>query len=527
MVNIFMIIVCVAITVLIMLASLYLIVYFQHPDDKNVAYFPKIIVILGIGLASISILMLPLDVANKGGEGGFPMETLWIVVYIAIAVFAIVIVPFAMFFYESDEADGGNQFVSAIKGTIVILFVFVALTGILWILIGIAEIPTIVVSNPLIPKDPNFFATKPDATATVAYQQAWWSFYLASSGAPGLPAEALPTQAANPSLPVDKWAEYSDAATGGRILNEVRSGTEFLMFRVSIALFIITMVSFGGWLLFILFGGIGVAALPMDMISDFRYRPRRIPYDKYLERKSKIGERATELVDIGKEIQSKLTGGIMGRKDRRNYNRYRAAVFLLEEDYEHLKISYQRQGGKVIFYYVQFFLGFIAAALSITWVLQNILYMWTQPEPFFPFLNNMMISLDNAWGFLGTITYGVYAFYLLFCVVKGNFKFGLRLFFLFPIHPMKVGGTMMNAFLFNIGLILICCVSVTQFTTMAFSQYATLTSINSMFQSAVRNIRILKWFWVVYIIAFFIMAIISAIFLAVKPKDKPKKFKWE
>jgi LMBR1 domain-containing protein 1 len=45
--------------------------------------------------------------------------------------------------------------------------------------------------------------------------------------------------------------------------------------------------------------------------------------------------------------------------------------------------------------------------------------------------------LDNAFGLFGTIAYGVFAFYLLLCVIKGNFKFGLRVPFLFEIHPMK------------------------------------------------------------------------------------------
>ncbi|KYR01427.1 hypothetical protein DLAC_01911 [Tieghemostelium lacteum] len=485
MVNVFMIIVAIVVAALVVLGSIYLIAYFQHPDDKNVAWLPKIIVVLGLVLAAISILMLPLDVANNGGQGGFPMDTMWLVIYIIVAVFAVVIVPFAMFYYESEEADptlGGNQFAAALKGTLAILFVFAALTVVLYLFLGIAEIPTMVVNG-------SFTVIVPPATGSLANE----TFYAGIINEPGTS-------------------------------SEFRVGTKALTYRVSIVLFIITMVSFGGWLLFIIFGGIGLAALPFDMITDFKNRPQRIPYDKYLERKKKLGERATDLVEIGKQLQTKMSGGVIStRKDRRNYNRFRQAVFLLEEDYDRLKISYKRQGGKIILYYAQFFGGLIAAGLSLGWLLHIIIYMWTQPEPFHPFLNNLVIALDNAWGFLGTIVYGLLSFYLAFCVIKGNFKFGLRLFFLFPIHPMRVGETMMNAFLFNVGLILICCVSITQFCTMAFSQYTSLTTINSMFETSVRNLKVLKWFWVVYIFAIFIMALLSAIFLFIKPKDKPAK----
>ncbi|EAL60617.1 LMBR1-like conserved region-containing protein [Dictyostelium discoideum AX4] len=506
MVNIFLIIVAVVIPALVALGSLYLIAYFQHPDDKNVAYFPKIIVILGITLAATSILMLPLDVANQGGKGGFPMDILWIVIYIVVAVFAIVICPFAMFFYESEEADpaAGSQIAGAFKGTFAILFAFAALTIVLYVFFGVAEIPTIVILSrfqiinyPIATDSINITTTLPEIASIV-----------------GGGNDKIKLDPGNPEL-LGNGSEYV----------EYRLDKEFLQFRVSIALFIITMVAFFGWLLFIIFGGIGLVALPFDMITDFKNRPQRIPYDKYLERKKKIGERATELVDVGKTIQSRTTGGIMSKRDRRNYNRFRQAIFLLEEDYERLKISYKRQGGKVILYYAQFFGGFIALGVSLGWLLHIIIYMITAPEPFHPFLNSLVISLNNAWGFLGVIVYGLLSFYLLFCVVKGNFKFGLRLFFLFPIHPMRVGNTMMNAFLFNVGLILITSVSITHFCTMAFSQFTSTTSINSLFETAVKNLKILKWFWVVYIFAIFAMSILTAIFLFIKPKDKPARIR--
>ncbi|EGG21903.1 LMBR1-like conserved region-containing protein [Cavenderia fasciculata] len=505
MVNVFLIIVAIVVVALIILASLYLIVYFQHPDDKNVAWLPKIIVVAGLTLAAVSILMLPLDVANKGGEGGFPMDTIWLVIYIAIAIFSVIIVPFAMFYYESEEADGtNNQFASAFKGTLFLLFAFAVITVLLWLFIGIAEIPTVLVNQ-------QFYVANLN-TADFSETGKWFKFKnITYEG-------TLEGYQGWVKVNISKEKDNN---------NETRDTGQYLVFRVSIFLFIITMVSFFGWLMFIIFGGIGLAALPFDMITDFGNRPQRISYDKYLEIKAKIGERATQLVTIGKEIQTKYSGGgvfNMSRKERRNYNRYRAAVFELEDDYEKLKISYQRQGGKVIFYWAQFFGGFIAAGCSVAWVLHDIIYMWTQPEPFHPFLNNLVISLDNAWGFLGTICYGLLSFYLLFCCVKGNFKFGLRIFFLFPVHPMRVGATMMNAFLFNVGLILICCVSITQFCTMAFSQYTSVTAINSLFSNAVRYIKGLKWFWVIYIIAIFVMSILALIMLFVfKSKDKKKK----
>lgn len=74
--------------------------------------------------------------------------------------------------------------------------------------------------------------------------------------------------------------------------------------------------------------------------------------------------------------------------------------------------------------------------LSILWVLHVIIYEVLVPPPT-GFLNVMFIGLDNAFGLFGTVAYAIFAFYLLLAVIKGNFKFGMRIPFLFEIHPMK------------------------------------------------------------------------------------------
>ena len=55
---------------LLLVAAVYFPVYYQHPDDRNDAYFPKLTVILGLVLAGATVLLLPLDVANNEGYAG-------------------------------------------------------------------------------------------------------------------------------------------------------------------------------------------------------------------------------------------------------------------------------------------------------------------------------------------------------------------------------------------------------------------------------------------------------------------------
>jgi hypothetical protein len=47
---------------------------------------------------------LPLDVSNaRGYGGGFNMELIWQIVYATIIITIIILIPFAIFLYESDE----------------------------------------------------------------------------------------------------------------------------------------------------------------------------------------------------------------------------------------------------------------------------------------------------------------------------------------------------------------------------------------------------------------------------------------
>jgi LMBR1 domain-containing protein 1 len=70
MADIFLIVVTVVTFFILLIISLYTLVHYQHPDDKNDAYFPKLVVLLGFIIAGATVLLLPLDVANNEGYAG-------------------------------------------------------------------------------------------------------------------------------------------------------------------------------------------------------------------------------------------------------------------------------------------------------------------------------------------------------------------------------------------------------------------------------------------------------------------------
>ena len=109
-----------------------LLVYFQSEEDQNVAYAPKLAVILGLTLTCLLVLMLPLDVANRSAGGALPMELLWQIMYIAVAGMAIGVVPFMMFYYEAWDPESRNYPLwTAIKYEVLTVFVVGSADG-LW-----------------------------------------------------------------------------------------------------------------------------------------------------------------------------------------------------------------------------------------------------------------------------------------------------------------------------------------------------------------------------------------------------------
>ena len=110
--NWFLIIVAVVVSVLAVGVALYILIAYQHPEDKNQAWLPKGVVILGVSLAIWTVLLFPLDVGNRAAckagiashcSFAIPTLQLWYACYIGILVMVTIVIPFAIFYYEADS----------------------------------------------------------------------------------------------------------------------------------------------------------------------------------------------------------------------------------------------------------------------------------------------------------------------------------------------------------------------------------------------------------------------------------------
>jgi len=477
MVNPVLIIIIVIFFALLVVANVYIMVYFQSVEDKNTAWFPKGVVLLSLTLVEVNILLLPLDVANRS-NGGIPMDILWIICYVLTGVLSIGIIPFTIFYYEAEDPteDNIDQIKTAVLWEFGTLVVFGIIVTVLYFTLGVAQVPVT------------------QLTAS--------------------------------------WQSPSDYKS---CIECKCDPTQFVSYRVSFILYLISILTFIGVFLFILFGGIGMAALPIDLIQGFKYRPRYMTVEQYKQGKMKVSARVNALIEKGNKLKERWAssgGRPRSRRDRATYNEFRADVYLLEEEWTRLDKSYNKGVGPrlltMIWAWTQLILGMISVVLTLLWIIHIILYEVLRPPPT-TFLNAMFIALDNVFGLFGTLAYAIFSFYLLWAVIKGNFKFGLRIPFIFEIHPMKVGDTMMNSFLFNCLMLLLCSMAVVQFCTAAFSQYSRFTGIDEIFNVGVKNLAGIKYIWMYYFWAWIVLIFVAGGFLIAFPgdkkKNKPKKDK--
>ena len=374
------------------------------------------------------------------------LSDLWLVLSIAIAIFALVIIPFTIFYYEAYDMDLEDKETSccqqacqALRWTFISLFV----CGILF-LIGFLFLRTIRIP---------IQALSVDADATDG-----WAPYTFDGG----------SIAVNPTTvkPFDKFtsSEISMDAT--------------------IAVWLIAFVCFIGWVFFVLYCSIGLAALPIDLFIDYKRRPTLMKPISYSKAKKQMSDRAEELTHIAEDLKlsfRKMTSiekASTKRERNKTQIRMQQQTLLLERDWDELKLCEQSKYMNPTWYnsfypFVALFLSICGGLVSFLWFLQICIYLLPEAwggKPIHPFLIAWLEILDGFFPLFATATIGIFVLYLLMATIKGVFKFGMR-FTILPMHPMRLHKTLANSIAVNIGMVLMCTLPAIQFTTSAFSGY--------------------------------------------------------
>jgi LMBR1 domain-containing protein 1 len=166
------------------------------------------------------VLLLPLDIANSRGEGsGFNIQTAYVILFIIYLCFLVFILPFVSFFYDTDSENScGARFFKSLIYTLLMILIVGILGVIAWGIVNNAKIKV---------------------TQKVAYISA---------------------------------LQYKDEQTTTDLTQASYSVDNSIPYQPNVLLIAIIFILFLGWFIFIIFGGIGLISLPMDLIIDYIYR---------------------------------------------------------------------------------------------------------------------------------------------------------------------------------------------------------------------------------------------------------------
>ena len=405
MIDVLTIIMMIIVGIILLIANFYILIYFSHPDDRSSCsgWFLKILVLIGLTLAWFQVLLLPLDVNNIRTFGsGLNMKVLWYILFISIMVYVLILFPISSSYYETDEDwSCGEKITHSLSWFLVYIIFFGGLSLVLYFTIGKAEIPI--------------------NSITCNYND----FIITPS-----------------NIDISKLNNIT------KICNI--SEDKFLEIKVSFIVYAIAILSFVSWIVFSFFGGIGLAAVPLDFFYDFCTRPKSMIGTNLKKRKKILFRELEELKLLGNELTEMEQRGANHRcfifGERRRYDNkkheYVARYALAEEEFHIVNASIEsklKNNCVVLCYYCLIPFGVISSIFTVLWLIQfccSYFYI-KNGRPGYPFLSYLLIFFqDESVSFLSFFIFALLCLYLLFCLIKGNFKFGVRILCCWSIHPI-------------------------------------------------------------------------------------------
>lgn len=431
------------------------------------------------------------------------MYLFWDVLFNMLYFVLIVLLPFATFYYEAEDSDvldatiKKSRFLSAILyETLVIVFCLILLLALFFSDRPLTHIPVETQSFSL------------DSLSTISYTR---------------------TLGGSPYSLIDQTIDHAMTIPKG-------TDTTYISYPLSFSVFLLTLFSWMGWWWFAVFCGVGLCALPFDFITVYIFRPHTLAPDEVANIELELSERTQTILELAMDLKkerslisntsSSWSAKRQARqrflKDRMEINRLNQMAFILDRDLAELAacktimVAYNP-----LLPYANLAAGLACTGISVLWLLQIILAILTTP-PQTQFLSTYLLWFDSWFPMFGTVSYAMFSLYLCFCTLAGCFKLGLRISFC-KIHPIKFGGTYMNSFLFNIGVLLICTAPLVEFCAVAFSGYTVHADINLLYNVQITNVDFFSLFYVQYVFVWIILitCCVTFVWLLIYPRDTP------
>jgi hypothetical protein len=155
-----------------------------------------------------------------------------------------------------------------------------------------------------------------------------------------------------------------------------------LELEASFAVYVIAIMSFFGWICVVVCGGVGLFGLPLDMINDFRNRPKPRKSNEMAKTKTSLSAAVSSMLKEGEELKKKdedhaansESGWFDKWRGRRQIDNkmteFKAKFSSLEEEVEIFNLELNYYDTNPITPVLKLLLGIVFFVTSILWMLQ-------------------------------------------------------------------------------------------------------------------------------------------------------------
>lgn len=230
--------------------------------------------------------------------------------------------------------------------------------------------------------------------------------------------------------------------------------------------YVFSLLTAGGWVMFALFGAVGIVAVPLNGIRSFVNRPRPMEPGVYHLTRARLHAVTARLLEDGKALASETACGNPTQKQRRKLFLFRRELRELEDEYSKTEESHRLTTGSALQRFVMLLLSLVALALSIALITEVI----CNAVQVTGLLDTFLVALAQLVPMLATTAYSVLALYLLVCSLAGCWTLGSYLPVV-PVFDMRLRATLLNALLFNVLLIMVNSTAVVHLCYSSFPHY--------------------------------------------------------
>ena len=486
-----MIIVIVVVVQIFMIGSIYLMVYYQHPDDNTteLIWLYRVTVVSSLTFSQFLSFTLPLDCScqDREDQGGMNlnMSLMWMFVIGLTAFELFILLPLCIFIYNS-KSERGIKFK-------------VQRSQLMTFGIQIVHITFIVLLR-FVVKSTDIYYNFNKAN----FKYAMWSESIGSDFGPS-----------------QTESDYSLKIDLG-IFN-------------SIAIYL----AITGSQLGIFIMGFGLANAPIMLINAWLNKPTLRDAEDYTFTKQILRAESEELVDTAKEVKNKQDEynkacGFNNRRKlifqlRRMKNKLRDKFISFEEVMQIFMLEENMQKSNPLIYAMYLAMGNVCLLVSFLIFFHTMFYVIPKSDgtAFSTALDGLFTNISlYIHALAAAVLFILLSVYIQSAILKGNYV--VNTFFssmFFGVQPFTINGTWMSSFLTNCLFLQTCSMGMLTWLCNYFPNYLRLTEGVQIFKYYMGGLPVIRYLFNSVHFVFvgtFVMFIISCIYLLTVPSQKAR-----